>query len=167
MLLKSKMILQNPGFSRIVKFHKKRPLKFRFSVKTVFLRFLCRKLNKTIWYAVQSFISTSGTHTHSVNVQGSLFVGQILLKITKISAYLWYFEEFEYSISQKEGSITPFGQFWCIKWSLTIWFGFLFLRVKLQDWGTCALFTHKVNCSRLSTLPAGWKVSKAAILTSF
>ena len=33
MPLKSEMDEQNPGFSRIMKFHKKRPLNFRFSVK--------------------------------------------------------------------------------------------------------------------------------------
>ena len=69
-------------------------------------------------------------------VREASFVAQILLKMTQISAICGIFEEFEHSISQIEVSITPFGQFWCIKWSLTIWFGFLFLRVKLQDWGT-------------------------------
>ena len=55
------------GFKNFVK---KRPFD---GEKRYFWDFVRGNWTKTIEYAVQSFISTSGTHTHSVNGQGSLF----------------------------------------------------------------------------------------------
>ena len=149
------------GFKNFVK-------KDRLTVKNVIFEILWEEIEQKPYNMLLNHLFQLLEHILTLlMVREASFVAQILLKMTQISAICGIFEEFEHSISQIEVSITPFGQFWCIKWSLTIWFGFLFLRVKLQDCGTLPSSPIRWTAQGFPKPSNAWKVSNPPILTSF